>query len=80
MGYNTDWNGSLKTSRPFTRIELDTWNERHWLKKGTIVNTTMALLTENFLRYGVISISETHLMVVFLNGMKVRRHTKVSDG
>ena len=27
MGYNTDWNGSLKTSRPFTKIELDTWNE-----------------------------------------------------
>ena len=27
MGYNTEWNGSLKTSRPFTRIELNTWNE-----------------------------------------------------
>ena len=27
MGYNTDWNGSLKTSRPFTRLELNAWNE-----------------------------------------------------
>ena len=27
MGYNTDWNGMLKTSRPFTQEELNYWKE-----------------------------------------------------
>jgi len=27
MGYNTDWNGILKTSRPFTQEELHYWKE-----------------------------------------------------
>ena len=27
MGYNTDWNGTLKTSRPFTQEELNYWKE-----------------------------------------------------
>ena len=34
-------------------------------EENTIVNTTMALLTENFTRYGVISISEIILISVF---------------
>ena len=27
MGYNTDWNGELKTNREFTKKELKEWND-----------------------------------------------------
>jgi len=27
MGYNTDWNGYLETSRPFTESEINQWTE-----------------------------------------------------